>query len=398
MLVLVVLLTIAIGWVLIYRARTTFGDEYASLPQIQRFLAGDWSVQKNLAVPPVYHALVAGLARLFGVSSIDGLRLISLLLSLPVVPLFHLCARKIDPDSATVRTLQLLFLPILLPYLFLLYTDPLALLFLVFALCLALYDRPWLAGLAALLDVLVRQNQIVWVAWLFAWLYLRHEGARVSLASAARHLVRCWTFCLVFVGFLVFLVVNRGRATLGQHEDFHRPGLYAGNVFFALFLCSLLFLPVFLAGLPRTVRLLLRRPWLLVGVGLLLLVFLTAFKVRHQSNDVSRYPEFLRNQLLALVMANLLTRTLFFAGIAFAVLSLAALPLQQPWAWLIYPFWVLSVLPVELIEQRYSLAGVVLLLLFRKAEGPLVEALLLGWWVLLSAGALVSLCWFRMFL
>src|SRR4051812_8813469 len=104
-LLLITLLTALFGSLLISRVRSV-GDEDASLPRIRSFLAGDWSVQENLAVPPTYHPLIAGIARLCGVSSLDGLRLISLLCNLPIMAFFSLCPRKIDPATASIRTLQ----------------------------------------------------------------------------------------------------------------------------------------------------------------------------------------------------------------------------------------------------------------------------------------------------
>ncbi len=389
MVVLAMLLTVLFGSLLIRRVRG-IGDEYASIPQIETFRTGTWSVQENLAVPPTYHALIAVIARLFGVSSLDALRLISLLLCLPVVPLFYLCARKIDPDNAALRTLQFLFLPILLPYLFILTTDAPALMLFVLTLYLALHDRPYLAGGAALLDVLVRQNQIVWVAWLFTWLYLREQGWSIRPAAIGRHLLRYWVFCLVFAAFVAFVVINRGL-TLGRHQEIHRSGLYLGNVWFALFLCSFLLLPIFLVRLPHVLVLIGRRPWLLIVVGLLFLLYLATFQVNHPMNDISTNPDFLRNQLLAWATTNQATKIVFFLPIALALFSLAALSLHERGSWTLYPFWILAVLPVELIEQRYSLAGVTLLLLFRGMERRGVEMVQFLYFVLVSLAFLLGI-------
>lgn len=391
----IALLTALLGWLLIRGVQV--GDEYANIPQIKLFLAGNWKLQENLAVPPTYFALIAGLARLLGVSSPEGWRLISIALSLPVVALFHLCEKKIDPDATPLRTLQFLFLPILLPYLLILYTDGLAIMLFMLSLYLALHDHPWLAGVAAFLDVLVRQNQIVWVGWLFAWLYLREQGWSLRPALIGRHLIRYWTFCLVFIAFLAFVLINRGL-TLGQLEEIHRPGLYLGNVWFALFLCFFLLLPVFPAGLPRTLRLIRRQPWLLLGAGLVFLLYLGTFEVNHPMNDPEKHPDFLRNQLLALATSNLAAKSFFFLPIAFAALSLAADPLCEHASWTLYPFWALAVLPVELIEQRYSLSGVTLLLLFRKTEVRSAEMIQLAYFVLLSLFFLVGISRARFFL
>ncbi len=401
LLVLVVLLTALFGWLLLQRI-PGIGDEYATIPQVEIFLSGDWTVRDDLAVPPTYHALVASIARLLGIRSVqqnlNGLRLISLLLSLPVVAWFFLCARKIDSANASLRSLEFLFLPILLPYLFILTTDAFALTIFVLAVWLALEDHPALAGVAALLDVLVRQNQIVWVAWLFVWTYLRDHGWSLRPALILRHLVRGWTFCLIFAGFVVFVIKNHGL-TLGHHEQVHPPGVYLGNVWFALFLCSFLLWPIFLVRLPNTLGLIRRRPLLLVAVGLVFVLYSATFQVTDPANDLAAKEvnkEFLRNRLLDLATSNLATRTAFFLPIALAILSLAALPLHERGSWSLYPFWVLAIIPVRLIEQRYSLSGFTMLLLLRVLERRRVEWLQLAWFVLVSLFILwgISRAWF----
>jgi alpha-1,2-glucosyltransferase len=386
-------LVACLGSLLISRIQNTIGDEYASYPQIEQFRQGNWAVQDNLAVPPTYHALIALLARLFDVSSWNALRLITLVLSSLAILFFYASARAFDAESASAKTAQFLFLPILLPYCFILYTDPLAVALFLLSVWLALRNHPVLAGLAALLDVAVRQNQIVWVAFLFLWLYLRESGWSFKRAVIGRYLVRYGMFVAVFIGFAVFVVVNRGL-TLGQHSTIHPPGrFYLGNVWFALFICTFLFLPVFLADLPRLAALVRKEPVFLLGLAVLFPLYLLTFSPDHAMNQL---PEFLHNQVLAAASASWWTKALFFIPIGFAVLSLAATPLRESSCDWLYPFWVLAVLPAWLIEQRYSLTGIALFQLFRQPQGERAETMLLVYWMMLSVFFLVGISqgWF----
>ncbi len=371
-LAVVVLATAVLGSLIVHRVQATIGDEYAYLPQIQDYLRGQWSVRKDLAVPPTYHFVIASLGRLLGVDSFDALRLISLLLFLPAVLWFYLAARQIDADTAVVRTYQFLFLPILLPYCFLLYTEPLAVLFLVLAVWLVLKRQDTLGGLACLLSAAVRQTLAVWLGFLFFWIYLREEGLHWSVPAVKRHLPRCWVFLLGFAALVVFIVLNHGL-TLGELKDFHPPGAISlGNTWFALLLGWLLLLPLHLANMGRIAGLFSRQGVITVpiGLGLILAGYLLTFHNDHPSN--LKYPDFLHNQLLVLVFTNIWTKTAFFLPIAWTLLSLPVTPLHGGTGCLLYPFWVLSMLPVVMIEQRYALPGFVLFLLLRKLAG-------LGW-------------------
>ena len=196
-LVVVVLATAAIGFLIIRRIQGTIGDEDVYLPQIKRFIAGDWSVDKKLAVTPAYHHVIAFIGRVLRVDSVDALRLISLLLSLVAVVPFYASSRRLSPDTAIVRSYQFLFLPILLPYCFLLYTEPLAIVFLLVAVWLALNRYDTLCGVAGLLSALVRQNLIVWMGFLFFWIYVRDEGFKLSTAALKRQCCAAGSFCLV---------------------------------------------------------------------------------------------------------------------------------------------------------------------------------------------------------
>lgn len=398
-----VLLVALLGTLLIRRVQATIGDEYANYPQIQSFRAGNWQLQDNLAVPPTYPALVALVARALHVESRDGLRLISLLLSLPVYPLFYLVARTLDPATATLKALQFLFLPILLPYLFILYTDPLALLLFVLALWLALRDQPILAGLAALLDIAVRQNQIVWIALLYVWLYLHEQALQFSWPSIRRHLTRYWSFIVVFLAFAIFVVVN-GGVTFGRLETVHPVGKFSlGNVYFALFVCTVLFLPVFAANVPRAIHLVRLMcsgtGWLVVL--LVMWVFVMNFVLNSAltltvNHDMNQLPGFLHNDALLWAADGKVHKLLFLVPILFAGLSLAVLPLREPACVVLYPFWVLAVLPIGLIEHRYYLSGVTLLLLFRVPQNRTVEVVQLGYWMALSLFFLwgIAQAWF----
>jgi len=395
LLILVVILTATLGYLTINRSVGPVSDEKVYLDQIGRFIHGDYSVSPELAVPPTYHRLLAMLGRLTGLETLAGLRLLTLLLSLLCVPCFLAAARAVDPGNAIHKAYLFFFLPILLPFYFLLYTDVLALTLFLLAVWLGLRDRPYLAGFAALDSVLVRQNMVVWLCFLLVLLWGQETGWRFRLPLLGRQLRRYAVFLLALAGFAFFVLYNRSLV-LGATSQYHPPGIvHLSNVFFSLFVCTVLFLPLFAAQTPQVLALVRQRPWLLAALAGLLGLYLLTFRGDHPMNQL---PGYLRNERLQFALHNIWTRLLFFLPIAWAVLGLLVTPLRRPVDYWLYPFWVLVLLPVWLVEQRYYLPGFALLLLFRVPASPGIERGLLAWQVLLSGLFLWLLCWRGLFL
>jgi alpha-1,2-glucosyltransferase len=389
------LLSAALTYFAIASSHVIVSDESVAYDQITHFLKRGFEIDTRLAVPPGYHALIASLAWPFGVESLNGLRLISLLVNLWAIPIFLTAARLFDPNTARVRACQLFYLPILLPFCSLLYTDYLALTLFMLAFTLGVGRQPHLAGLAALASILVRQTQIVWVAFLLVWLFPRESGGHLSWPALGRHLLRHALLVLLLAGFAAFVLIRRGVA-LGAHSTIHPLGMvYTSNVFFSLFVASVLFLPLFVLQTPAMFRLLRHHPWVVLLLAGLLAIYLLTWRSDHEMNQLEGY---LRNDTLAWVGQSRTNQLLFFLPIAWASLGLAVTPLRRREDYLLYPFWVLTLLPIWLIEQRYYLSSFALLVLLRQPASGWRERLLLGWWVVLSAGVLVVLCRFGMFL
>ena len=339
-------------------------DEGDNLVQIRMFLDGKFEVFKYNATTPAYHALVAFCAWLLETPpSLNSMRLISLGFGLSAVAGFALSIRRLADPEVPLAIGQFFFLPILFPFFFLLYTDVLSLGLLLFSVYGVLTRSERLAGLAGILAVVVRQNQIVWLLFNFLLLYVIKNGFVLGGAAIKEHCRRSWIFLLGFAGFVIFVILNGGVA-IGDQE-MHPPfAFYLSNCYFSLFLFLILFLPLHLCNFAK-IRALVRqrRWWVASGLGLLLAIYVPTFTNTHPYNLV---PGFLRNTLLHLATKTLTAKILFFIPIAYAILSLAVAPLKQRGFYLLYPFWFLSLVPVWLIEVRYYLVPYSLFLLFRE--------------------------------
>ena len=356
-------------------------DESYNFRQISRFVRHDFSMEPLMNVIPGYHALVALALSLAGKRGAFSARLVSVAISAGTVALFYLLTWKVHARPSMTRTLQFTFLPLFFPFFALIYTDVLALFLVLVAFYLALDRHYTLAGLAGMLSILARTNNIAWFAFLFVFIYYDLYG--LDLRQFIPSLRQTWIFWLGFALFLAFLIWNGG---IGIGDKSSQPlfKLETGNVSFLLFIFALLLLPLNLVSLPGIIRLVATRRWVLL---LILLTCAGLFLVYHNTHKYNNIrPEyFLRNGLLIRMVTDLPLRAVYFAVVAFSLLSLSATQLAQKRFYWLYPFTLLSLLPFWLIEPRYSFVPLSLFLLFRVERKGWAE------WLQVAYGAVLSL-------
>lgn len=338
-----------------------FFDEGSHAAQMYMFLRGDHYNFRDNATFPTYHAVVSSFAGWFHTTSVPGMRVVSLLLGLLCLSPAISIGRSLHPSHAGAALLQFVFLPILFPFFFLLYTDVFALLFVLGSVAMALNRRPGLAGLAAIAAVTVRQNMIVWLTFVFFLLYVQEHGWRITASSVSAHLRKCWIFIVGAIAFVAFVIINNGVA-MGDQQ--HHPGssFHLDNHAFILVIVAILWLPLHIANAKSMVAML-RKPlvWCLIVVGLA--VYLSTFGGDHPYN---RPQEFLRNKLIAVMDRSRWHMLAFYPLIVFSALSLAVTRFERREFLLVFVFWFFALLPEGLIEQRYSIPAMALILLGRK--------------------------------
>ena len=348
-------------------------DEEFHVPQIERYGAGDFTTETSTAGG--FHLAATGFSRLFGLDATHGGRVFVALVAFAAIATFGSLARALDPASSAMRTAQFVFLPILFPYFFFVYTDVFALLFLLLALWALQGGRFQLAGLLMGLVLFVRQSYVVWSALVGLWVALG------SVAEPIRRLAsRLATFALAAVGFVVFVAANRGVAVghVEMHPDF---AFHTENVLYGLLTFGVLYLPLSLARW-REIAALPASWW--VGVPVLSgLAFFATFRVDHPFN-VDWQDFFVRNALLAWISTSTVAGLVASAFIALAVLTLRVTPLQARRHALLYPAAVLALVPQWLVEVRYLIPAFALFTLFRRPATPRAERALLATHVLLA--------------
>ncbi len=290
-------------------------DEGVHGLQIVNLAEGRYRLAEGLTMLPGYHVVLMLLSDLTGARSSTAVRALSTLVSLPAIPVFYLMVRRLQPRFAAVATLQFAFLPVLFPFFFLLYTDGLSLLLVLLSVLLVLREHRLAAAGVAILAVLVRQTNIICLAFVLALAYVEDHGFTLSRDRVVPFLRRHLLFVLALAAFAVFVLVNRGVA-LGDGSA-HPLKFRLGNVYLFLFLYFFVLLPVHLAALPRALAGL-RDPRVLGFALALFGVFMFTFVNDHPYNlagvEAFRYSDdatftgqepFLHNQLLDLATRDL---------------------------------------------------------------------------------------------
>jgi len=362
--------------------RPWWGDERHHLRQIEMFCGGEYQVYGKLTTIPGYHALVALLGRTGGGCSLRLARGANAVFGLLCVVIFLLAARRAAAALPTARALQFYFLPILLPYHFLAYTDLLSLLLVLGSLLLLLRGCPAAAGGVGALSLLVRQNNVAWLAFICLYLLVEERLWKGWRGKTAGYLRRAWPSLLGIAAFAGFLAAN-GSVVLHE-KGAHRVGLHSENVFAALSLYCLLFLPSVLASLwiHRDRLADLRLMWLL-ALGYLLFVW--SFHPDHPYNE---FDGFLRNDVLRVLNREPAIRLAFYLPAAAAMAALWLDGLRWPSLALVYPLALGLLVPAWVIEARYYFVPYTLLLLFRKDQSPFVETLGVAYSGMLAGAAL----------
>jgi alpha-1,2-glucosyltransferase len=330
--------------------------------QIDMFLRGDYRVITSMV--PAFHAIFALIAYAAGDSSLAFFRMVATIISFLSIVAFYVAAKGVDPESAFLKTLQYTYLPILFPLFPLLYTDVSSILTVVLMMHLTLGGRRRLSGIAGLISVLVRQINVVWVA--FSLFLLIRDGKRDAACMSAR-LRGCWVHLGVFAVTAVFILVNGGFAV--NDKDILPPSVSFGNVYFSLFLAFFLFLPLHAANL-RVVARLARDPKVLAAIPVIFAFYMLTFTNTHPYNHILF---FLRNQVLAYFNHDIALKAVFFIPVCYCILSLAATPLHRREFLMLYPLGIIALSSLWLIEQRYALVPFVLFILLRKSSSKAVE-------------------------
>jgi len=343
-------------------------DELVHLEQVGRFLARDFSLVPDLSMIPGFHVLAALFAAAFADPGLATLRAFNVLAAmLSVLVVYDLVKRERLADGGW-RLCLVALCPVAAPYFVYVFTDTLSLLLALVMLWL-LVTRPatHLAALVAVVNILVRQTNVVWL--LFVVLYPVFEAGVPTVRSVPALLRQTWVAILGLIAFAVFVVVNGGVA-VGDGGP-HELELSLGNLWFFLFLLFVLWLPLHASALWLHRRRLFS-PWLAALLAVAFAAYWFGFRITHSFNYT---PNCLHNDLLHALQSGPVQRLVFFAAVAGGICALWVTPMRRRsfLAW--YPVTALALLPSTHIEHRYYIVPMALFLLLRQSSHRLGDVL-----------------------
>eukprot|EP00656_Telonema_subtile_P040141 TRINITY_DN45205_c0_g1_i1.p1 TRINITY_DN45205_c0_g1~~TRINITY_DN45205_c0_g1_i1.p1 ORF type:complete len:456 (-),score=74.30 TRINITY_DN45205_c0_g1_i1:183-1550(-) len=236
----------------------SYMDEVFHVPQTQRYCAGDFQHWDNMITtfPGLYLIAVPWSTMLAccGVSSPCGpaaLRALNGILGVgTLIVLLRIVTRR-EASEGISKAVALWMFPPSFFCIFLFYTDTASLLLVLICYDYSTQQRDWLAGLAAVSAVAVRQTNVVWVTYVAGLRLLSCAPPQASVGSLIGHVLSPSTLApvlpllAVIAAFGVFLIANEGAVVIGDPSahgfSFHGAQLL---YFAALSMC---------AGFPSTI-------------------------------------------------------------------------------------------------------------------------------------------------
>lgn len=370
-LVLLLLATAIVTAASIRHLHEGIGDESVHAFQISWFIQGTYQIFENVTVIPLYHATIALILKVTGAQSLEAMRVAHFLLAMLCLPVYYLLCRRLlgSTDVAMERTTQLFFLPILFPLFFLIYTDIPALTLTLFMIERAIAGRYVQASALGLAAVLFRQTNLVWVAYAATVYLCRDKHKLISIKAwrdrLAGEIPALLSFGLIFLVALLFIAINGGIA-VGDVEQ-HTVSFNLSNAYFMLLVAFAVFLPWHVAQLSAIYKLLCKYPWILFGIILIAIVYWFTYSHPHRYNSAEL--SYYRHNLILHYTADFpVYKLAAYTAMTWTCLSFSTIILQSQnkhELQLLAPFALLVVIPLPLIEQRYYLVALSLLLALR---------------------------------
>jgi alpha-1,2-glucosyltransferase len=337
------------------------------VPQVWKFFSGSFQILQATTMLPTYHLVLALIERAVGHHDIQLLRLINLLGSLMLPALIWLLVSDDSQRDPGRRAIQWFYMPLIFPFLFLVYTDLWSLVALLAMMHFVLRERYLLAALAALAATLLRQDMIAWVCVAWVLIMASSTSAFASRREAQRSIVvalaQGWPLVLILIAFAFFLLWNGGIA-VGDRSH-HEIAFNVTNVACFLLCAWLVFLPQNVEALPRIWRLLRRSICItLVIVGFA--IYMATFANEHEFNS-AKLRFYLHNEVLHWLTDYKWIRAAAFLPMAWMVLTACVTPLAQPRLHILYLAAPLSIGLHPMIDERYYLPALTLFQVWRPA-------------------------------
>lgn len=346
-------------------------DEGFHNPQIWQFFHGNFKPSEQITVPPTYHAIVAGILKIFGLFSTDLARFIHLGLSALALPILYSISKQLGHRNNDYRTLLFLTCPISLPFFSLLYTDIPAIALVALTLLFSLQKKYILAGLSGGAAIAMRQPNLIWVIMCTTYVILdfsTHHGWRKLSNFRDKEFWRVTidTLPYIFVIATAGLIFHLRRNVAVGDAEMHQISLNLSNLYMFLLLSFLFFLPYHIVYFNRTIKFFLRHPFIWAIVLFTVGIYSFTYSNFHPYNTFG-LAYYYRNTILHYTVT-----VTWLKFLVFIPMLISAFTYYFFWKdsqdhhkrllLLIYAFGVLSFVPLPMVEPRYYLTALALII------------------------------------
>lgn len=357
-------------------------DEGFHAPQIWQFFHGNFTPSQYITVPPTYHAIIAGLLKVYGEFSVTLARVIQVFICSLTIPVLYLISKQLGHQNNDYRTLLFLTCPIALPFFSILYTDIPSVLLAILILLLTLQQRYFLAAFVGAGAIAMRQPNLIWVIFCATYVfldYLLSKGWKNTFNPRDREnwklVLKLLPYGIVGLGAaLIFFL--RNTVAIGD-AAMHQISLNLSNLYMFLLLSFLLFLPYHIIYLPRIARCLVNYPaiWILCIAGLAL--YLLTHSNSHGYNTIG-LAYYYRNVILHYTVTITWLKFLTFIPIAISAFTYYffwkdSRPQHKLLLGLVYVFGALSFVPLPMVEPRYYLTALALIMVVKPSLLPKLD-------------------------
>ena len=355
--------------------RPYIGDELAHAKQIEWFKAGNFKPLALLSVYPTYHWIITILS--YPINSLDYFRVITALLSMfLVIPTFYYLSKK---DYR--KTLQLYFIPIFFVFHILVYSDIVSLGLVLLTYLMLRKNKFIPASLLGILAVMVRQNNVIWIAYLIAVEFFMKPEFR-----AKEFLKKLWP---MYAGLAVVFWYILGHGIVPGDTARHPLAIHFGNLWFFMLIMPLVFMPLFVYMAPEVYKAIKKHTaiYTVFTVSIVALGLIT-FNSTHLYNS---YYDIWFNLLLFYIMKYMILKIIVLLIITYSIITVAEMYFDTQYVVLWIPATVAFLAVSWLIEPRYYIIPMVLFQLYRDPMPAEYENYLTIYLVIISCGLYLML-------
>ena len=306
-------------------------DEITHFSAISNFCKSNYTYPPWLTTIPGYH-FFGGLFGSLTSCTESSIRFFNLLLSFVSIGVVFYLSKALGTKYRKEKVLAFALLPILLPFFFLIYTDVMSLLFVLLTFYFSVKQNYLLGGVFGLLSFVVRQNNVLFILFCAAYVVFDNRFSWKKIISVDQ-IKKVLPYIVILIIAGAFFVKNGGFA-IGDRAQ--HPAFYIGfmNIYTALFFLFWLNLPEHIFNLKKIGRFIsglgTKKVLALIGLfALFFIFFILTFKIDHPYNNYEIYWHFFRNKVVHLFDSSIILRAVFFAFVAFFLLVLGTLYLQN---------------------------------------------------------------------